>query len=142
MIARFVCLLPFPLSLKLVSNKHFHTCFKWIFVDLYIFPNLHVRMEGHAVRLMFGMIRYFVENRMNVCTIAQNHNESVLHGIWNSFHDIETSAYCKIIKFRTFRILRRALSKGAHNKTCMKQFWVTLPLVCRVGKLKCVFRHT
>ena len=25
MIARFVCLLHFPLSLKLVSNKHFHT---------------------------------------------------------------------------------------------------------------------
>ena len=106
------------------------------------FPNLHVRAEGHAVRLMFSLIRYYVENRMNVCTIAQNHNESVLHGIWNSFHDIETSAYCKIIKFRTFRILRRALSKGAHNKTCMKQFWVTLPLVCRVGELKCVFRHT
>ena len=27
MIARFVCLLPFPLSLKLVSNKHFHIDF-------------------------------------------------------------------------------------------------------------------
>ena len=113
--------------------------FLWIFT---FFPNLHVRVEGHAVQLMFGLIRYFVENRMNVCTIAQNHNEPVLHGIWNSFHDIKTSAYCKIIKFRIFITLRRALSKGAHNKMCMKQFWVTLPHVYRVGELNWVFRHT
>ena len=31
MIARFVCLLRFPLSLKLVSNKHFHN--KYIFTN-------------------------------------------------------------------------------------------------------------
>ena len=35
-IARFVCLLPFPLSLKLVSNKHFHTL-EYFFIDPHLY---------------------------------------------------------------------------------------------------------
>ena len=46
MIARFVCLLPFPLSLKLVSNKHFHTIKVEFKLGDPSLPNINIKVLG------------------------------------------------------------------------------------------------
>ena len=59
MIARFVCLLPFPLSLKLVSNKHFHTTQKSEVVNKALLEN--IGKTNFSSNLLFSP-EYFLDD--------------------------------------------------------------------------------